>query len=52
MTTKVYFCNVTNSTEGLEIEFCVNERIRHLRSKIGERLRVNLEDYTILANIG
>jgi hypothetical protein len=42
MSAKIYFCNVTSITEGFEVEFSINERVRQIRSKIGDRLRANL----------
>ena len=51
-TTKVFFCNVGNSTEGIEVGFSINEKVRQIRSKIGERIRVNLEDYGLTAVVG
>jgi hypothetical protein len=36
----------------MEIDFSISEKMRQVRGKIGERLRVNLEDYAIMVLIG
>lgn len=35
LSTKVYFCNVTNSDEGMELDFCLTEKMRQIRARIG-----------------
>lgn len=52
MSKKIYFCNVSNSAVGIEVEFNVNQKVRQIKRYLSERLRANLEDYTLTAVVG
>jgi hypothetical protein len=50
-TTKIYFCNLLNPYESMEVDYAACQTVRHIRDFIGERLNTNLEDYTLVALI-